>query len=204
MTGSLDHSIAHNTKWGLPPSSVLHVPHPQGLFVNQVLPDQVEESSTHSAAVFHPTHAIHADALMTEQQKQQAVDFSDNPAQLQVIRHHYQSEFGHAKANAELLQDYRPDSVVYQVVNDQPTTYHGLEGARQSCQGIASLLNNGEPDLQHVSVHDNHAQVVWKAETSNHETVMGTDSFTFDQDNHIQSQTVVALTEKSGSDTRKD
>ena len=134
------------------------------------------------------------------------LDFVDNPSQLNVIRHHYEKEFLDGDASEEVLQDYREDSVIYTVVDGQPVTYRGLAGARRANQEISSLLLHHQPregerlelDFEHVSVQGNHAQVVWKAETENHKTsIWGTDSFEFDEDNHIAQQTVVALTERS-------
>eukprot|EP00429_Kryptoperidinium_foliaceum_P001236 CAMPEP_0176016062 /NCGR_PEP_ID=MMETSP0120_2-20121206/7656_1 /TAXON_ID=160619 /ORGANISM="Kryptoperidinium foliaceum, Strain CCMP 1326" /LENGTH=169 /DNA_ID=CAMNT_0017349045 /DNA_START=51 /DNA_END=560 /DNA_ORIENTATION=+ len=104
-----------------------------------------------------------------------AVDYSDNPEQLEVIKHHYLSEFSEGKVR-KVQEDYNKDSVIFEVLDEVPKTYHGKRGVR------------------HVAINRNHAQVVWKAETAGHETIVGTDSFTFDDKNHIASQSIVALT----------
>lgn len=144
------------------------------------------------------------------------VDYCDNPSQVEVLKHHYNSEFGSAnvataatadktcskKAQAvqEVLKDYREDSIIHKVVNDTPITYRGLDGAQKAWEDLCDLLqDNVRLDLQHMNVWHNHAQVDWKAELlSSHKTIYGTDTFTFDEkDNHITSQTTVALSSYS-------
>ena len=120
------------------------------------------------------------------------IDFSDNEAQAQVIRNHYLNEFG--KHSVDLvLNDYSDDSVIHELIDNAPTTYHGKQGVRQMCRDAARFWTKFE--LEHVAINHNHAQVIWKAETPTHSKVVGTDSFTFDKDNHITSQTIVALSQ---------
>ena len=64
------------------------------------------------------------------------------------------------------------------------------------CRDVLGKVKNIE--LEHIAVNHNHAQVIWKGETASHAKIVGTDSFTFDENNHITSQTIVALT-KAGN-----
>jgi len=135
------------------------------------------------------------------------VDYCDNPAQIEVLRHHYTNEFGAASAGSsssqetEVLKDYNEDSIIHKVVDDMPSTYRGREGAITAWHDLSSHLQGGpcQFDLTHIKVCHNHAQVNWKAEigsdASKHKTLFGTDSFTFDDTNHIKMQTTVALSE---------
>jgi len=138
------------------------------------------------------------------------VDVSDNAAQVEVLKHHYSNEFGPDGSVDELVKDYADDSVIYEVIDDKPKSYHGRSGARKAVEDMRSMLPSGTTkehndedkskfDLQHIKVNHNHAQVIWKAETPKHTTIFGTDSFTFDEDNHIRSQTIVALSQESSS-----
>jgi hypothetical protein len=124
-----------------------------------------------------------------------AVEYSDNEQQLEVIRHHYRSEFdaGHIR---EVIKDYDRDAAIYEVLDEVPKTYHGRCGVRQMCRDVLGKVQNIE--LQHVAINGNHAQVVWMGETKmpSPNVIVGTDSFTFNDDNRITSQTIVALTRK--------
>jgi hypothetical protein len=150
------------------------------------------------------------------------IDYSDNDAQKAVLKHHYEKEFGrgdwtHAEEE-EVLKDFREDSVVHELINDQPTTYHGRSGVRQAVEHVRSLLQDDdektenknekkEPtkiDLQHIAVNHNHAQVIWKAETPSHRKIVGTDSFFFDDNNRIAAQTIVALSEDTTAAAEKE
>jgi hypothetical protein len=136
------------------------------------------------------------------------IDYSDNDRQMEVIAHHYLNEFneGHIR---EVMEDYNQDSVIYEVLDEVPKTYYGKRGVRKMCKDVLGKVKNIE--LEHVSVNRNHAQVVWRGETTtqddgdggddlhhhhHHHTIVGTDSFTFDENNHITSQTIVALTQQ--------
>ena len=87
---------------------------------------------------------------------QPELDYVDNEEQLQVIKHHYASEFSSSSSSMspdvverEFLEDYRNDCVVYSVLDEIPSTFHGLEGARKSCESVVSLLE--EPSLPTAS-----------------------------------------------------
>ena len=143
------------------------------------------------------------------------VDYCDNPAQIEVLRHHYSNEFGGTTTTGnassaqnqerEVLKDYNEDSIIHKVVDDMPSTYRGREGAITAWHDLSSQYLQGGPcqfDLTHIKVCHNHAQVNWKAEigsddaaAAHHKTLFGTDSFTFDDKNHIKMQTTVALSE---------
>jgi hypothetical protein len=123
------------------------------------------------------------------------VDYSDNAAQTQVIKHHYMSEFGKHISLAEVTKDFSEDAVVHEVVDNVPHTYHGKSGVRQSFRDMFSKIphDTSHFDIEHIAINHNHAQVIWKAETPTHGVIRGTDSFAFDKDNRIESQTIVAL-----------
>ncbi|CAB9521457.1 expressed unknown protein [Seminavis robusta] len=130
-----------------------------------------------------------------------SVDYCDNEHQVEVLRHHYINEFGSSDTDSstteeEVLKDYLDDSVIHKVVDDLPSTYRGKSGAVHAWHDLAAVMKGPCTfDLTHVSVCRNHAQVNWKAECSkpNRRTIFGTDSFTFDDSNHIKMQTTVAL-----------
>lgn len=147
------------------------------------------------------------------------VDANDNNRQMDIIKHHYDSEFGaNGFALDEIVKDYHDDSIIHKVIDDQPCTYSGREGARKAFQDMISYvqvaptkgddhdnprnhdLHSDVVKLQHISINRNHAQVIWRAETTasndggSNKVIVGTDSFTFDpSDNHITSQTTVAM-----------
>ena len=129
-----------------------------------------------------------------------SIDYCDNEEQIAVLKHHYTHEF--SGSDVEILKDYRDDSVIHKVVDDMPSTYRGAEGAVHAWHDLNSHLDLKRGsicnvDLTHISVCRNHAQVQWKAEsTADHMVLFGTDSFTFDDTNHIKMQTTVALSEK--------
>lgn len=127
------------------------------------------------------------------------VDYCDNTSQINILRHHYVNEFGRQEGEEEVLKDYRDDSVIHKVVDDMPSTYRGRNGAVNAWHDLSSYLQGPLThfDLTHISVCRNHAQVNWKAECSEpkHMTLYGTDSFTFDDTNHIIFQTTVALSD---------
>ena len=110
------------------------------------------------------------------------VDYSDSLDQLHVVQEHYKNRNDN---------DYVEGSVVYELMDGVPRSYHGKDGARVLLKDIPLPI-----EIQHINVKLNHAQVVWKAKSSTHGTIVGTDSFTFDKDNHILLQSTVALTER--------
>jgi hypothetical protein len=134
---------------------------------------------------------------------QPSLDFCDNEAQVAVLRHHYENEFVNpAVKEEELLKDYREDSVIHKVVDDQPSTYRGKNGAMIAWQDLNSYMKGPCTfDLKHISICQGHAQVNWVAEVNepNHKLVYGTDSFTFDKTNHISMQSTVAMSDKDES-----
>ena len=146
------------------------------------------------------------------------VDYCDNEQQIEVLRHHYLNEFAAASGSqqqhqeAEVGKDYRDDSVIHKVVDDTPSTYRGRHGAVDAWHDLSAYLHGPcKFDVTHISVCRNHAQVNWKAECSSpensnnnnnnnkHTALVGTDSFTFDDSNHIKMQTTVALSETEES-----
>lgn len=130
---------------------------------------------------------------------QPSLDLCDSKAQVAVLRHHYENEFVNPVNKKELFKDYREDSVIHKVVDDQPSTYRGKSGAMNAWQDLNSYMNGPCTfDLKHISVCQSHAQVNWVAEVKepNHKIVYGTDSFTFDKTNHISMQSTVAMSEK--------
>jgi hypothetical protein len=133
------------------------------------------------------------------------VDYCDNEDQIEVLRHHYINEFGGNHKNvkeeeAEVLRDYNANSIIHKVVDDMPSTYRGRDGAIDAWHDLSSYLEGPcNFDLTHVKVCKNHAQVNWTVECntkSKHKTLFGTDSFTFDDTNHIVMQTTVALSKE--------
>jgi ketosteroid isomerase-like protein len=126
-----------------------------------------------------------------------SVDYCDNKAQVEVLRHHYLNGFSTDHTEAEVIKDYRDDAIIHKVVDDMPSTYRGRSGAVHAWNDLTAYLQGPcKFDLTHISVCRNHAQVNWKAERTqshDHKTLIGTDSFTFDETNHIKMQTTVAL-----------
>lgn len=125
-----------------------------------------------------------------------SIDFCDNKAQMKILKHHYLHEF--SGTDEEVLKDYQEDSIIHKVVDEQPSTYRGREGAVHAWHDLSSHVDlkrgSCKVDLTHISVCKNHAQVHWKAESTVEPVVLfGTDSFTFDDTNHIKLQTTVAL-----------
>lgn len=137
------------------------------------------------------------------------VDYSDNEVQTEILLRHYRNEARHD--NAAFMQDYTADSVVHRVMDGTATTYYGLEGGRKSwdaimeCRETTSSSRQRPRIVQHVSIQSNHAKVVWKLErldgeggnattatTTSPPVVVGTDWYTFDDWNHIATQTTVA------------
>lgn len=129
------------------------------------------------------------------------IDVSDNAKQMKVIKHHYLNELGQGISINELLKDYRDDTVIYELINDKPTTHRGLDGVSEAMKDLFVLLHTDDDkehpkvDLQHIKVNQNHAQVIWKFETSHQNVVYGTESFTFDENDRIKSQSIVALSQ---------
>jgi hypothetical protein len=121
------------------------------------------------------------------------VDYSDNDQQMELIKHHFRSEFNEGRV-CEVIKDYNQDAIIYEVIDEVPRTYHGKRGIQQMCRDVLGKVQNIE--LQHVAINRNHAQVVWKGKTKSHATIVGTDSFTFDHNNRIAAHSIVALTEK--------
>ena len=132
-----------------------------------------------------------------------SVDRCDNKQQEEALKHHYSSELCRDSSFEEFKKDYCEDATIYEVIDDIPETYHGMDGLRSSMNELAAILQaqDGTPtiDLKHVKIYRNHAQVTWKAETPHHTYVFGTDAFTFDENNRIKSQSIVALSEVQGS-----
>ena len=145
-----------------------------------------------------------------------AVDFSDNEIQKQILLKHYRNEgcddkgsYGslfHISPGEEAMQaflkDYTGDSVVHQVINGDAVTNYGKEGGRRLWEEMSRPHHHLK--VQHLSIQNNHAKVVWEAEVDAERTsldaaktvLVGTDWFTFDLQNHIQTQTTVALSEQ--------
>lgn len=130
-----------------------------------------------------------------------SLDYCDNEVQAEILRHHYTNEFVHP-VKGEFLRDYCEDSVIHKIVDDQPATYRGKDGAIDAWHDLSSYIKESSAfDLKHVSVCRNHAQVNWEAEVNEpkHMIVYGRDTFTFDNANHISMQTTVALSQKDGA-----
>ena len=146
-----------------------------------------------------------------------SVDFSDNEIQKQILLKHYRNEgcdnqamYGspvHVRPDEKALQaflnDYTMDSVVHQVIDGTAATDYGKEGARRQWEVMRGPHHHLR--VQHLLVQDNHAKVVWEAhvdaerislDAAKKVLVVGTDWFTFDLQNHIQTQTTVALSDK--------
>jgi hypothetical protein len=121
------------------------------------------------------------------------IDQSDNEAQMKILKKHYLDEFSRRSIDM-VLKDYSDESVIYEVLDNIPTTYHGEQGARRMLNRITGLAK--DVDLHHISVNRNHAQVFWTANMDSRDVIHGTDSFEFDKDNRIKAQTIVALTIK--------
>ena len=152
-----------------------------------------------------------------------AVDYCDNPKQLDVLKHHYNVEFTHCPHGgsgnedvaAEVKQDYVGDDddnnlVIHKLMDNMPTTYRGCDASIHAWKDLVLSLEDGNHegihlDIQHVKICQNHAQVIWKAEQASCEgntspkhpnIIYGTDSYIFDNNNHIRKQTIVAVSQK--------
>jgi len=107
------------------------------------------------------------------------------------------------KALQAFLNDYTGDSVVHQVIDGGAVTNYGKEGARRLWEVMCGPHHH--LNVQHILVQENHAKVVWEAHVDTERTpldaaktvLVGTDWFTFDMQNHIQTQTTVALSGKN-------
>lgn len=127
----------------------------------------------------------------------QQLDYSDNPDQVRVLKHHYLNEFGHHISLSEVLKDYSENCTIHLVVDNQPQTFHGRDGARQAFLQLFNLVPHDlshHIEFEHIAIDHNHAQVVWKAEIPSQDKIIrGMDSFAFDQDNRIVHQSIMAL-----------
>eukprot|EP00980_Cylindrotheca_fusiformis_P016062 scaffold4736_cov105-Cylindrotheca_fusiformis.AAC.11 len=70
------------------------------------------------------------------------VDYCDNDAQKEVLKHHYLNEFGIPK-DEEVVKDYRRDSIIHKVIDDMPSTYRGQTGAVDAWHDLTSYMKNG-------------------------------------------------------------
>mmetsp|Transcript_119 Transcript_119/g.191 ORF Transcript_119/g.191 Transcript_119/m.191 type:complete len:200 (+) Transcript_119:85-684(+) len=142
-------------------------------------------SQEHQAALFEDVFESHP-----------SIDFSDNEAQARVIKHHYLNEFGKHLSLSEVLKDYSEDVVIHKVVDGTPATYKGRDGVRQVFRDMFHTIPHDTSHFKfdHMAINHNHAQIVWSADTPAQGVIRGTDSFTFDVDNRIKHQTIVALT----------
>jgi len=129
-----------------------------------------------------------------------SIDRSDNQRQVEILKHHYTNELSQDVAIDELIKDYSEDAVIYEVINNIPATYRGADGLRKSVNDFVTMLHTedgkSKVELQHIKINHNHAQVTWKAETPHHTHIFGTDAFTFDANNRIKSQSIVAISEE--------
>lgn len=148
----------------------------------------------------------------TEQQEEacaeKVIDQCDNVKQAEIIQDHYMNGFdakshiSHRSLAKLLKKDYSADCTINEILVDGiPHTYHGKRGAWRACQDqLRLLLSMDQFKIDHIHINNNHAQVIWHAnsviknssDSSEPVFVVGTDSYTFDNDNHITSQTVIA------------
>lgn len=139
------------------------------------------------------------------------IDVCDNPVQQEILLRHYQHEAFHDIE--AFLQDYTANSVVHQVIDGTASTYHGVEGGRKLLERILGDPTTGTSlcrrHVQHVSIQSNRAKVEWKRQIASTNIVdpqstkkndpivlVGTDWYTFDDWNHIATQTTVALSQQ--------
>ncbi|KAG7370185.1 hypothetical protein IV203_027931 [Nitzschia inconspicua] len=136
------------------------------------------------------------------------LDCSDNPDQVRVLRHHYLNEFGHHISLSQVLKDYSETCTIHHVVDNQPQTFHGQDGARQAFLQVFNMVPHDlshQIEFEHIAIDHNHAQVVWKAEIpSENKMIRGMDSFAFDKNNRIVHQSVMALSVPMNKDARGD
>jgi hypothetical protein len=143
------------------------------------------------------------------------LDCSDNKEQVRILQHHYQNEFGRHISLSQVLKDYSETCTVHQVIDNQPHTFHGRDGARQAFLQLFNLVphdflalqqqqqqqqnhyhyqGHHSIEFEHVAINHNHAQVVWKADIpSQSKVIRGMDSFAFDDNNRIVHQSNMAL-----------
>ena len=150
------------------------------------------------------------EAEPSDNELQRVVEYSDNDVQKQILLEHYHNEATNAFPNKDaldaFLRDYTDNSVVNLCIDEVANTLHGVEGGRHLWEKVCSSSHN--LDLQQVLIQNNHAKVVWQAQlgppgipeeanSSVGTVLVGTDWFTFDLQNHIQTQTTVAVSQKN-------
>lgn len=118
------------------------------------------------------------------------VNICDNAQQMNILKHHYETE----SSNEQLLQDYADDSVIYELIDGKPLTHRGSDGILASMTDVLKVAPSHSVELQHIKIHHNHAQVIWEAHTPDKD-LFGTDSYTFNKSNKIQSQSTVILSQ---------
>ncbi|KAL3926195.1 MAG: hypothetical protein SGARI_005682 [Bacillariaceae sp.] len=136
------------------------------------------------------------DSTTLLQNLEENLDYSDNAAQVRVLKHHYLNEFGHHISVSEVLSDYSESCVVHLVVNNVPRR----DGARRAFVELFGLVPHDMShslEFEHIAIDHNHAQVVWKANVSSTKTIRGIDSFAFDENNHIEHQSIMAVSIQS-------
>lgn len=146
------------------------------------------------------------------QEEARHVDISDNEAQKQIILDHYCHKAMHSEL--DFLRDYTDSSIVHVCVDNVASTFHGKEGGRRAFDHVPGSSHHGNHHInknlqvQHILVQNNHAKVEWQEDvqkepdriesdptTAKKMVLVGTDWFTFDAQNHIQTQTTVALSQ---------
>ena len=129
--------------------------------------------------------------------QESAVDFSDSQEQVRVLKHHYMNEFGHHISVNEVIKDYSSDCMIHLVIDNTPHTYKGHDGIIQTFKDLYEKIPHDTSHFvfEHVSINNNHAQVVWKAIIPDRQVIIrGMDSFAFDNQNKITNQSIMATT----------
>ena len=125
-----------------------------------------------------------------------SIDYSDNREQVKVIKHHYMNEFGKHLSLNEVMKDYSPNTVIHEVIDNVPKSYHGREGVQKAFKDLYRKIphDTSHMEFEHIAIDHDHAQVVWKAEIPDDDVVIrGMDSFAFDSENRITNQSTMAI-----------
>mmetsp|Transcript_13592 Transcript_13592/g.19819 ORF Transcript_13592/g.19819 Transcript_13592/m.19819 type:complete len:203 (-) Transcript_13592:582-1190(-) len=136
--------------------------------------------------------------------KSSSIDYSDNRAQVRVIKHHYMSKFGNHISLQEVMKDYSNDVVIHEVMDNVPKTYRGHDGVRQAFRDMYYKVphDTSHFEFEFIAVDHDHAQVVWRAVIPGKDVVIqGMESFAFDEDNHITNQSIMAISTERRTDT---
>lgn len=117
-----------------------------------------------------------------------------------VIRKHFLLNFGHRRMDL-MKSDYTEDAVMLQVIDGKQRMSRGIDQIASEFVAIFDLHTVGKSTfrLEHVMVNgrDRHGMAVWTATIPGATLSHATDSFVFNEEGKILSQTFVCNSTKS-------